>query len=143
MIQSKPKSSLLISIGLVLLCILLADAWLFYGLLQRPEKFFWWKLVLTPTLLVVAIAIARKGYKSTLQFAIGNNQFTYRYLLGSSKIHNITDVKSWHEETVDSKKVAYQRVTILLANGRVLQLSNQENSQYPKVVNYLKKRVKK
>jgi len=142
MIQSKPKSSLLISIGLVLLCILLADAWLFYGLLQRPEKFFWWKLLLTPTLLVVAIAIARKGYKSTLQLSIGNNQFTYRYLLGSSKTHKITDVKSWHEETIDGKKVAYQRITILLANGRVLQLSNQENSQYSKVVNYLKKRVK-
>lgn len=142
MIHSKPKSSLLISIALVLLCILLADAWLFYGLLKHPEKFFWWKLVLTPTLLVVAIAIARKGYKATLRLDIGNNQITYRYLLGRSKTHAITDVKSWHEETVDRKKVAYQRITILLANGRVLQLSNQENSHYPKVVNYLKKRVK-
>ena len=143
MIQSRPKSSLLISIGFILVCLVVADGWLFYSLLRHPDQFFWWKLVLTPTLLVIAIAIARKGYQSTLQFSIGNNQLTYRYLFGRSRTHKISEVKSWHEETVNGKKVAYQRVTILLANGRVLQLSNQENSQYPKVVSYLKKRVKK
>ena len=142
MIHSKPKSSLLISIAMVLVGILLLDGWLFYTLLLHPDDYFWWKLVLTPTLLVVAIAMARKGYQATLQLSIGNNQLTYRYLLSSPKSHPVSEVKSWHEDVVNPKKVAYRRLTILLAHGRVLQLSNQENSNYERVVTYLKKKVR-
>lgn len=126
----------------MLVVILIADLWLFNALIQNPEDFFWWKLIFTPVLLVVAIAIARKGYTTAFRLTIGNNQLTYRYLLSAKKTHNITEVSSWHEEVVKNKKLEYKRLTVILSNGRVLQLSNQENSNYQKVIDYLRKRVK-
>ncbi|MEP1032499.1 hypothetical protein [Ekhidna sp.] len=142
MINSRPKSSIMISIGVFLFAILLADAWLFYTLVKNPTSYLWLKMMLTPTLLVIVIAIARKGYTSALKLTIGNNQLTYRYFLSSSKSHKISDVKSWHEDVVKSKNGDYKRLSILLASGKMLQLSNHENSNYQPVVNYLKKKVK-
>ncbi|GAB4229170.1 MAG: hypothetical protein Tsb0034_00750 [Ekhidna sp.] len=118
------------------------DVWLFYALLEHPESFFWLKLILTPLLLVVAIAIARKGYKSSLRLTIGNNQLTSRYWLGTKKSYKISAIKSWHEEVVKSKRADYKQLTMVLSDGRVLQLSNQENSNYQQVVNYVRKKVK-
>ena len=142
MIHSKPKASILISLGFVLMCILIADGWLFVALVQHPESYFWWKLILAPTLLVAAIAIARKGYQAALQLSLGNNQLTYRFLLGASKSCKIAEIKSWREEVVKNNKIEYKRLTILLANGDALQLSDKENSNYQPAVNYLKKKVK-
>lgn len=142
MIKSQPKSSIMISIGVFLFAILLADAWLFYALVKNPTSYLWLKLILTPTLLVIAIAIARKGYTSALRLTVGNNKLTYRYFLSASKSHKISDVKSWHEDVVKSKSGDYKRLTVLLASGKMLQLSNQENSNYQKVVKYLEKKVK-
>lgn len=142
MIQSKPKSSVMISIGVFLVGILIADAWLFYALINNPSSYLWLKLILTPILLVMAIAIARKGYTSALRLTIGNNQLTYRYFLSSKKSYKILDVTSWHEEVVKSKNTDYKRLSIILVNGKMLQLSNQENSNYQTVLNYLKKKVK-
>ncbi len=142
MIQSKPKSSVLISIALVLVVLVAADAWLFVTLIKYPASYFWWKLVFAPTLLVIAIAIARKGYNAALQLSVGNNKLSYRYLLGAARSHPISEVKTWYEEVVKNKNVEYKRLTILLATGRVLHLSNKENSQYQRVVDYLQKKAK-
>ncbi len=142
MIHSKPKSSIMISIGIFLILILAADAWLFNDLIQHPDSYFWLKLILSPILLVIAIAIARKGYTSALRLTIGNNKLTYCYLFGTKKSHKISEVKSWHEEVVKQKNGEYKRVTMVLSTSRALQLSNQENSNYQQVVNYLRKKVK-
>ena len=142
MIKSQPKSSIMISIGVFFIGILIVDSWLFYALIQYPESYLWLKLILTPLLLVIAIAIARKGYTSALSLTIGNQQLTYRYFLGPKKSYKISVIKSWHEEVVKRKKTDYKRVSILLASGKLLHLSNQENSHYQQVVNYLKKKVK-
>ncbi len=142
MIQSKPKSSILISIGLFLIGILVADGWLFYTLLQNPDSYLWLKLIFTPILLVIAIAIARKGYTSALRLMIGNNKLTYQYFLGTKKSFKISEITSWHEEVVKQKNADYKRLTIVLSNDKVLHISNQENSNYQQVLNYIKKKVK-
>lgn len=142
MINSRPKSSIMISIGVFLTGLLIADTWLFYALVNNPASYLWLKMILTPTLLVIAIAVARKGYTSALRLTIGNNQLTYRYFLSTKKSHKISDVKSWHEDVVKNKNGDYRRLSILLASGKMLQLSNHENSNYQMVVNYLKKKVK-
>jgi hypothetical protein len=141
MTRAKPKSSVLISIGMVVLAILVSDLWLFYGLIRYPETYFWWKLILTPTLFVLAISITRKGYISSIQLTIGNNQLTYKYFLGPSKTYKISEINYWREEVVKSKKTDYKRLTIVFVNGRSIQLSNQEHSDYPAVINYIKKKV--
>lgn len=142
MIVSKPKSSIMISIGIVLIAVLMLDGWLFYSLVQNPAEFFWWKLIFTPLLLVIGIAIARKGYTSGLSLTVGNNKLTYRYYLGGKKVCNISDIRNMQQEVVKGKGPDYKRFSILLANGKLLQLSNKENSNYQRVIDHLQKKVK-
>ncbi len=142
MIKSQPKSSMIISIGAFLIIILIVDAWLFYGLIKSPSSYLWLKLILTPILLVVAIAIGRKGYMSTLSITINNSILTYKYLFGSKKSFKISEIINWNEEVVKSRNGEYKQLSIMAGNGKVFRLSNQENSHYQSVVNYLKKKVK-
>ena len=132
----------MVSIGILIVALLAVDGWLFYALIQKPESYFWLKLILTPTLLVLIIAIARRGYSSSLRLTIGNNKLSYKHFLGSEKSFKIADVKSWHEELVKQKNGDYKRLTLVLVNRKVIQLSNQENSEYQRVLNYIKKKVK-
>ncbi|WP_436516333.1 hypothetical protein [Ekhidna sp. To15] len=143
MINSRPKSSLMISIGVFLIGILSVDIWLFYELVKNSASYLWAKLILTPTLLVIGIAVARKGYMSTLAITIRNSILTYRYLLGSKKSHKISMIANWQEEVVKSKNGEYRQLSMVLSTGKILQLSNHENSNYQSVVNYLKKKVKR
>ncbi len=143
MIESQPKSSTMISIGVILSIILGVDIWLFYELVQNPDAYLIVKLILTPTLLVIAITIARKAYSTALRVTIGNNKLTYSYLFGTKKSHKISDVTSWYEEVVKSKKDEYKRLTIVVKNGKALLISNKENTNYQSIVNYLSKKIKK
>ena len=143
MIQSKPKSGTLIGIGLFLFGTLAVAMWLFVQLIQNPGAYFWVKLILAPMLVVIFMTVAVKTFFSAIFLTVGNNQLIYRYLLGSEKKHKISDVVSWQEEVVKSKSNEYRRLIIQLKNGKKLQLSNHENSDYKDVVNYLSKKVKK
>ncbi len=142
MTKSEPKSNSLISIGFFLLAVIAVDVWLFWELLQYPESYFLIKLILAPTLLVIGIAVAVKSYSSALILTMGNNSITYRYLFGSNRKHKISDVVNWQEEVVKRKSSEYRQLSIRLANGKKLKLSNLENTNYDKLVSYLKKKVK-
>jgi hypothetical protein len=143
MIHSQPKSSLMISIGIFLMGTLAVAIWLLVGLMQNPASYFWVKLILAPSLLVIGITVAAKTYFSALILTVGDNRLTYRTLIGSEKRHKITAIVHWEEEVVKSKTSEYRRLSMLLDNGKKLQLSNHENSNYKDVINYLKKKVKK
>lgn len=142
MTKSIPKSNSLISIGFFLLAVIAVDIWLFWGLFQYPESYFLFKLILAPTVFVIGIAVAIKSYSSALILTMGNNGLTYRYLFGSDRKHKITDVTNWQEEVVKRKSSEYRQLSIHLANGKKLKLSNLENTNYDKLVSYLRKKVK-
>ena len=141
MIQSQPKSSSMVAIGLFLLGTLVVNIWLLVELLQNPGTFFLIKLILAPTLLVIGIIVAVKSYTSAMIITIGNNRLTYRHFLGPESTYKITEITSWQEEVVKRKDSEYRRLSIQLVDRKKLQLSNLENSNYERVVNYLKKKV--
>ncbi len=142
MIRSQPKSSSMLAIGLFLLGTLAVAIWLLVALLQNPGTFFWAKLILAPTLLVIAIIVTVKSYTSAVIITIGNNRLTYRRYLGPEHTYKITKITNWQEEVVKRKNSEYRRLSIQLVDRSKVQLSNLENSNYEKVVNYLKKKVK-
>ena len=142
MINSRPTSNSLVAIGLFLIAMMVADIWLIIALVSDPSRYFLMKLILAPTLLVIVIVVAAKSYFSAINLSLGDNQLTYRYLLGSQKKHKISEVSDWQEEVVKRKNSEYRRLSIQLVNGKTLHLSNHENSNYEKLVNYLRKKVK-
>ena len=142
MITSKPKTTSLIAIGLFLIGLWAADILLFIALLQNPESYFWAKLILAPTLLVIGLMVAIKSYFSTLTLTLGNNQLTYRYYIGSEKKYKIKEISSYKEEVVKRKNSEYRSLSIKLADGKTLRLSNHENNCYNEVFQYLSKKVR-
>ena len=74
---------------------------------------------------------------------LDKNKLTYHYLWGTKQKHPLSDINDWQEEVVKRKNSAYHRLSIHLVNGKKLNLSNHENSHYDKVVNYLRKKVKR
>ena len=140
MIHSRPASNVLVSVGFFLTGILALVVWLVYQLITDPSDYFIAKLILTPALVVIGITIAIKSYFSAVSITLGDNKISYRYLLGSHKVHKINDITKWSEDIVKRKKSEYRSLTIQLTNGKKLRLSNHENSQYDKLVSYLKKK---
>jgi hypothetical protein len=143
MINSRPKQSTLFSVTLALVGILAVDAWILTDLLSNPSAYFFLKLVLAPTLLVIAIIVISKSYFSALHLSLGDNKISYRYLLGKRTSHSLKEIAAWSEEVINRKNSEYRRLTIKLNNGKKLRLSNHENSEYKMVINYLNKKAKK
>ncbi len=141
MIQSKPKSSSRIATGFFLTLVLVATVWLAVALIRNPESYFLMKLILTPLLLAIAIIVAIKSYSSAITMTFKDNKLTYQYLIGPAKTHKISEIVDWREDVVKQKSTEYRRITIQLPNNKKLHLSNQENSNYKSVINYLKKKV--
>lgn len=142
MIHSRPKSTSLVAVGVFLLIVLATDGWLLAGLIRNPSSYFVWKLVLVPTLFVIGITVAVKSYFSASHLSLGKDKLTYHYPFSSPKTHPVSEISSWHEDVIKRKNSTYRRVSILLVDGKKLTLSNHENSNYDKVVGYLKKKVK-
>ncbi|MEM9328924.1 MAG: hypothetical protein AAGA85_24885 [Bacteroidota bacterium] len=142
MIHSRPQSNALFAVGLFVVLTLAADLWIVIGLINDPSSYFLAKLLLVPILFVIAIIVMSKSYFSSISLKLGNNQLTYRYPLGAERKHKLSDVSGWHENVVQRKSSTYRRLSIRLVTGKKLLLSNHENSDYDKVVSYLKKKVK-
>ena len=142
MIHSQPKSATLTALGIFLILILGVSLWLFYELICSPESFFILKLILAPLLLVIAIIVATKGYLTAVTVWLGDNQIAYRYPFGSQIKLKLSAIAHWEESVVKRKKSVYRSLTIVLTNGKKLQVSNHENTHYDQLLSYLKKKVK-
>lgn len=142
MAQSKPKTSSLVSVSFFVIVTWTVAGWLIIELIQNPSTYFLIKLVLAPILLVIGIIIAMKSLTSSLTLTFGDNKISYQHLLGSEKRYKLSDIQVWKEDVVKRKNSDYRRLSILLNNGKKLQLSNHENTNYDQVIQYLKKKVR-
>ncbi len=142
MIHSRPRSNALFAVGFFIVLTLAVDGWILAGLINDPSSYFIAKLILVPTLLVIVIIVASKSYFSAMTMTLGNDRLTYRYPFGSRKQHKVSEIAAWDETVIKRKSSTYKRLTIRLATGKKLHVSNQENSDYDKVLKYLKKKVK-
>ncbi len=142
MIQSQPKSTSLVAVGLFLMILVIMAMWLMIALINNPSQYFLLKLILVPLLFVIAIIVSVKTYSSAIFVTAGNNKITYRYLVGLKKTHKVSDISNWKEEVIKQKNTEYRRLSIQFTNRKKLLLSNQENAEYKELVNYLKKKVR-
>jgi len=142
MIHSKPKSNTLFAVGIFLLIVFAVDIWFLLTLINNPENYFFWKLLLIPTLLVIALIVGSKTYFASAQISLGKDRLTYRYPLQTGKTFKISAISSWKEEIIKRKSSTFKHLTIKMKHGTRLRISNHENTEYDKVVMYLKKKVK-
>ncbi|UXX77813.1 hypothetical protein N7E81_10565 [Reichenbachiella carrageenanivorans] len=142
MIVSKPKIGTLFSVGLF---ITIAFAAFIYGLTQiqsATDRSWWYLLVYTSGpigfVVLVKILFSIKTVKvSKEKFEVKFPFKLSRYAFGGKEIDH------WFHTSIKTYGGLYEELTIKLTSGKQLALSKQENTEYDKMLNYMKKKFKR
>lgn len=143
MIHSKPNYSTVFSI-LIFLAIVLSSFFVLLNSLLTSPDYFIIKLILAPTLLVVAFIIWNRLMKGFKHIRLGDMKFeVVQAITRSKEIYKVSEIKGWQEEVVKGKAGEYRETNILFEDHKTLRISNKETSQYPKIIAYLRQKVAK
>ncbi|MFY0598270.1 MAG: hypothetical protein JXR03_01275 [Cyclobacteriaceae bacterium] len=142
MIVSKPKSNTSIALGIFLILTFVVFFMLLGSLISNPEYFIA-KLILTPIVLVIALIVMSKFLGSLKAVFLGKDKIEVLYLITRVRFSvPVKEVLGWREEVVKTKNGDFREVKILYIKKKILKLSNKENTEYDKVIKYLKQKVK-
>lgn len=142
MIVSKPKSNTAIALGTFLVLVFISFFFLLNSLLSSPNYFII-KLILTPILLVIGLIVMSKLLSSLKAVFIGKDKIEVLYLISRARLSiHIKDVLGWHEEMVKTKNGEFREVKILISKKKIIKLSNKENTEYDKIIKYLRQKIK-
>ncbi|MFT7233731.1 MAG: hypothetical protein ACI8TA_002957 [Cyclobacteriaceae bacterium] len=130
------------ALGVFLVLIFLTFFFLFNSLLTSPDYFIL-KLILTPVVLVIGLLVFGKFLNSLKVVSLGKDKMEVLFLISRMRVSiPVNEILGWREEVVKTKNSEFREVKILYGKKKILKLSNKENTEYDKVVNYLKQKVK-
>jgi hypothetical protein len=58
-------------------------------------------------------------------------------------VNDISELGAWQETTVKANKTDYKELKLVFMNKGYVKISNQENNEYDKVYNYIKRKAPK
>jgi len=142
MIVSKPKISTLFSISIFLA---LAFGLFIYGLIQvhkSDSRVLWMILIYTsgPIAMVVLIKVL-----TGLRFVrAGKDKIEIFYPFKFSTVRfDGQDLQAWKHQSIKTYGGLYEEITWQLKSGKHFSVSRQENSEYDKLLKYMKSKFKK
>ncbi|UXP30729.1 hypothetical protein N6H18_10230 [Reichenbachiella agarivorans] len=142
MIVSKPKISTLFSVSVF---ITIALGLFVYGILNindAESKIGWYLLIYTsgPIGIVVLLKILMgvKIMKIAKEKFELNMPFQFKRLKFESK-----ELEKWSHSSIKTMGGKYEEITWRLKSGKEFGLSKQENTEFDKVLRYMKKKLKK
>jgi hypothetical protein len=142
MIVSKPKFNTAFALGTFLFLVFGTFCFLLNSLLTSPD-FFVIKLILAPILLVIGLLVMGKFMASLKRVSLGDGKMEVLFLISRMKISMKTDdILGWNEEVIKTKGGEFRELKILYTKKKILKLSNKENTEYDRVVKYLRQKVK-
>lgn len=142
MIVSKPKIGTLFSVGLF---IAIAFAIFVYSLVQiqyATDRTWWYVLIYTSGpigfMVLIKILFSLKTIKIAKEKFEVKFPFKFKkYSFGGKEIDH------WFHSSIKTYGGLYEELTIKLTSGKQLAVSKQENTEYDKMLNYLKRKFKK
>lgn len=143
MIVVKPKINTLFSIGVFLiivfsLFIVMVNQYLSY---TRPPLYI--TLIMAGSG-ALGFSILLKYLWNLKTIAIGKEKFEINYPIRFKKVlFSGKDIVKWNEVKIKTWGGNYAELTIQFADGKKLNLSQQEHTDYDKTINYLIKKYKK
>lgn len=143
MIVSKPKRGTIFSLGIVTIVVI---SGLFYAVnkfqgLESPET---WRYIIIAVLLVTASLLLHKLLFNYKVLKIGDNKFHVYYPFRFFKtVQELKDLGAWQETIINTNKTEFRQLKIVFLTKGYVKISNQENSEYDKVIKYLKKKAPK
>ncbi|WP_258103158.1 hypothetical protein [Marinoscillum sp. MHG1-6] len=142
MIVSKPKRNTAFALAVFLIVIFAVFFMLLDSLLSSADYFII-KLILTPIVLVIGLLVMGKFLSSLKRVSLGDGKIEVLFLVTRMRtVIPVKEVMGWREEVVNTKNGDFREVKILYDKKKILKLSNRENTEYDKVVKYLKQKVK-
>lgn len=143
MIVSKPKVNTITALSLFVLLTFGSFFLLLHSLLSNGESLFWVKMVLTPVVLAIGLLVMGKLLAALKVVRLGKNRIDIFYPLTRMKVSlEVQDILGWREEAIKTKNGEFREVKVLYGKKKILTLSNKENTEYDKVVGYLRQKVK-
>lgn len=142
MIVSKPKTSTLFSISIFLSIAFGLFAYAMLNIRDAESKIAWYVLIYTsgPIGLVVLIKILT-GIKIV---SIGKEKFEFRMPFRFIKLNfSSSEIEKWSHSAIKTYGGQYEEVIWKLKSGKQIGLSKQENTEFDKVLKYMKKKLKK
>jgi hypothetical protein len=142
MLVSKPKRQTLVALGIFLVLVFCSFFMLFHSLLTS-ESYFIWKIVLAPIILVIGMIVLGKFIESFKTVTFDKNKLDVLYHFSRKKMRiQVKEILGWREEVVQTKSGDFREVKILMADKKILKLSNRENSNYERVITWLRNKIK-
>ncbi|MDW3209272.1 MAG: hypothetical protein R8N23_05360 [Reichenbachiella sp.] len=142
MIVSKPKIGTLFSVGLF---IFIAFGLFIYGIVQiqsATDRLWWFILIYTSG--PIGLLVLLKILFSLKTIKVSKEKFEARFPFKFKKISFTgKDIDHWFHTSIKTYGGLYEELTIKLLSGKQLVMSKQENTEYDKTLNYLKKKFKK
>jgi len=140
MIVSKPKIHTLLSLAAFLAIVYSLLGYTLYHFIEAESKAIYQYLILI-ILAPIALAITFKviwGYKIV---RLGDNlmevQFPTRFKKARFKLKQIN---SWKETVIKTKRAPFKEIAVTYDHKQKVKLTNQENTHYDEVLNYLNKK---
>jgi len=101
-----------------------------------------WVLVVAVAAIALGISIKFLGGYKMVEMA--KDKIKVRYPFRFTRAHYaIKEVAAWQETVIKTKSGTFKQVSIQFENGKRLQLSDQENTNYGKVKGYLLQKCKR
>jgi len=142
MIVSKPKIGTLFSVGLF---ITLAFGVFIYSVIQvqsATNRTWWYVLIYTSG--PIGLMVLLKILFSLKTIKISKEKFEVKFPFKFTKYtFGGKEIDHWYHTSIKTYGGLYEELTIKLTSGKQLALSKQENTEYDKTLNYLKKKFKK
>ncbi len=143
MIVSKPKRKTIFSLG-VFTVIVLIGLFYFVNQLQGLESPETWRYIVIGLLLLTTSLMLHKLLFNYKVLKIGDNKFHIYYPFRFFKsVQEVKNLGAWQETIVTTNKTEFRQLKIVFVTKGYVKISNQENSDYDKVIRYLKKKAPK
>ena len=142
MIVSKPKKQTLFSIVIFLVLTFGVTAALLYYWWQSGGAAFWYMLLATVSG-SIGLAVLVRYFAAYKVLRIGKEKLELQFpFLFQHKRYGLKDLKGWREEHIKTRQGAYRELQIFFeGRKRYVRLSLQENTEYERVVGYLRKKA--
>ncbi len=139
MIVSKPKKQALFSLGVfILICLGLGSYNLL--LLWRGSTWFFNYLMAAIFVPLGLVLLLRQLFNYKI-VSLGNNKIQVWYpLRWRVRRWPLADLRYWQEVIIQTRTGVFKQLEIQFADGMV-KISNQENTSYPQVMQYLQKKA--
>ncbi len=139
MIISKPKTGTLFSIGVFLALAYGASGYMIYQVVQT-QTFATYQMLLLPLTLGIAVGVSVKMVIDYKTIVIDKDRVDVKFLLPINKRYYLKNLDFWQETKIKTFSSTFKELTLRFDNRKAVKLSTQENSNYERIVRYLKKK---